>query len=221
MGRREDNKAEKRSRIIAAAKEIIATEGIEHCTMRYLAEVADVSPRTAYNLFESKTDILVAILLEGFQPVLALTEEEDTGLVVESLLNQLKSIPGDFGPQQEFFRGIHWAIMRSDDMPSKTKARQTLEMLIARRVEQIHEQGELHPDCDIPALTRHLSVLVPAILGMWADSQLSLEEALSHTRYSWINSLIPHARGKALRYLRDEQAAGFPSVAAARKARVA
>ena len=221
MGRREDNKAEKRSRIITAAKDIIATEGIEHCTMRYLAEVADVSPRTAYNLFESKTDILVAILLEGFQPILALTEEEEKGLVVESLLNQLQQIPGDFGPQQEFFRGIHWAIMRSDDMSSKDKARQTLESLVAKRIEQLHARGELRPECDTSALTRHLSVLVPAILGMWADSQLTLEEAISHTRYSWINSLIPHARGKALRHLRDAQAAGFHGIAVSSKIRVA
>ena len=211
MGRREDNKAEKRARIIAAAKDIIATDGIEHCNMRYLAEVADVSPRTAYNLFESKTDILIAILLEGFQPVLELTGSDDGGLLVEHLLDQMESMPGDFGEAQEFFRSVHWAIMRSDDKASKDQARQTLELLVAKRVEELHQRGELQPDCDTAALTRHLAVLVPAILGMWADAQLSLEEALAHTRYSWVNSLIPHARGKALRYLREQQAMGFPT----------
>lgn len=211
MGRREDNKAEKRARIIAAAKDIITREGIEHCTMRYLAEVADVSPRTAYNLFASKTDILIAILLEGFQPVLELGGADGDGLLVKHLLDQMESMPGDFGAEQEFFRSIHWAIMRSDDKPSKDQARQTLERLVARRVEELHQRGELQPDCDTEALTAHLAVLVPAILGMWADAQLSLEEALAHTRYSWVNSLIPHARGKALRYLREQQAQGFPT----------
>lgn len=209
MGRREQNKAEKRARIIAAAKEIIASEGIEHCTMRYLAEVAELSPRTTYNLFASKTDILVAILLEGFQPLLQAGELGGEGLGVERALQTLGSIPGDFGPQQEFYRGVHWAIMRSDDMASKEQARQTLEQLVANRVEELHARGELKPDCDTAGLTQHLSVLVPAILGMWADAQLSLEEALAHTRYAWINSLIPHARGKALRHLKAEQARGL------------
>ncbi len=210
MGRREDNKAEKRARIIAAAKDIIATQGIESCTMRYLAEVAELSPRTAYNLFESKTDILIAILLEGFEPLLQRDADEGDGLVVERMVEQLNRIPGDFGPQQEFYRGIHWAIMRSDDTQAKEQARQTVQLLVASRVAELHQCGELQTDCDTDGLTQHLSVLVPAILGMWADEQLSLEEALAHTRYAWVNSLVPCARGKALRYLRTVQAQGFP-----------
>lgn len=222
MGRREQNKAEKRARIIAAAKEIIASEGIESCTMRYLAEVAELSPRTTYNLFESKTDILVAIMLEGFQPLLQQsTEEHVEGLGVEQLLHRLQGIPEDFGPQQEFYRSIHWAIMRSDDMRSKEQARHTLELLVANRIEDLHQRGELQPDCDTAALTQHLSVLVPALLGMWADAQLSLNEALAHARYAWINSLIPHARGKALRYLRLEQAKGLELKKARSRSRVA
>ncbi len=64
MSRREEAKAENRDRILTAAAKIIRQEGFERLTMRHLAESADVSLRTPYNLIGSKTQILLG-LLEG------------------------------------------------------------------------------------------------------------------------------------------------------------
>lgn len=62
MGRREAGKAERRQRIIRAAKELIRETGNAGLSMRVLAARAGVSLATPYNLFGSKRAIVLAVL---------------------------------------------------------------------------------------------------------------------------------------------------------------
>lgn len=60
--RREEAKAERRARIIAAARDLIRETGDAGLSMRALAARANVSLATPYNLFGSKRAIVVAVL---------------------------------------------------------------------------------------------------------------------------------------------------------------
>lgn len=62
LGRREAGKAERRQRIIQAARELIRETGNAGLSMRLLAERAGVSLATPYNLFGSKRAIVLAVL---------------------------------------------------------------------------------------------------------------------------------------------------------------
>jgi AcrR family transcriptional regulator len=62
LGRREAGKAERRARIIAAARELIREKGDDGLSMRALAARAGVSLATPYNLFGSKRAIVLAVL---------------------------------------------------------------------------------------------------------------------------------------------------------------
>ncbi len=50
---------------------------------------------------------------------------------------------------------------------------------------------------------RTILTFTPEFKSNTARPTSSLQEAISHIRKAWINSLLPHARGKALRYLRE------------------
>ena len=54
--------ADRRARILAAARQIIAEEGVEGLAMRKLAERAGVVVRTLYNLYGSREAILQALI---------------------------------------------------------------------------------------------------------------------------------------------------------------
>jgi len=58
----DEHKAERRARILAAARKLVAERGYDGLTMRDLARAARVSVPTLYNLFGSKDAILVAEL---------------------------------------------------------------------------------------------------------------------------------------------------------------
>lgn len=76
MGLREKQTAERKKRILDVADTLIRQTGGTEFSMRMLAQMAEVSPATPYNLFDSKEGILSASLerslartiFEGLQP---------------------------------------------------------------------------------------------------------------------------------------------------------
>jgi AcrR family transcriptional regulator len=62
MSRREDAKAERRHRIVTAARDLIRETGDTGLSMRAIAARAQVSLSTPYNLFGSKRAIVLAVL---------------------------------------------------------------------------------------------------------------------------------------------------------------
>lgn len=64
--RREREKQEVRQGILTAAREIARQDGWQFVTIRKVAERIEYSPPTIYEYFESKEDILLELLREGF-----------------------------------------------------------------------------------------------------------------------------------------------------------
>jgi AcrR family transcriptional regulator len=60
-GRREQAKAERRTRIVRAARDLIRETGDTDLSMRMIARRADVSLTTPYNLFGSKRAVVLAV----------------------------------------------------------------------------------------------------------------------------------------------------------------
>src|SRR6185369_11664248 len=69
MGLLEDQKAERRARILATARRLIAERGFDGLTMRELASASRVSVPTLYNLFGGKHALLLGELEETFARV--------------------------------------------------------------------------------------------------------------------------------------------------------
>jgi AcrR family transcriptional regulator len=63
----EQHKAERRERILVAARKLITQGGVEALSMRQLAREAQLSVATLYNLYGSKADILYALLDQGME----------------------------------------------------------------------------------------------------------------------------------------------------------
>jgi AcrR family transcriptional regulator len=63
-GERAPHARSKRSQILAAAAELIASHGVEGMTMRQLASACDLNIATLYHYFGSKADLLGAIVDE-------------------------------------------------------------------------------------------------------------------------------------------------------------
>lgn len=62
MSLRERGKAERRLRVVDAARAMLATEGVEGLSMRSLSEQSGVSVPTIYSLIGGRDDVLAAVL---------------------------------------------------------------------------------------------------------------------------------------------------------------
>lgn len=67
MGIRERSKQKRRNRILIAARGMIVDEGVAGLSMRALADSAEVSVATLYNLLGSKEEILYALLDQSYE----------------------------------------------------------------------------------------------------------------------------------------------------------
>jgi AcrR family transcriptional regulator len=74
MGLRERQKANRTATIIAVAADLFRTQGFDAARMEDIAGLAAVSPGTVYNYFPTKGDLLVAIVTQEVEEVLAAGE---------------------------------------------------------------------------------------------------------------------------------------------------
>lgn len=61
-GRRERNNQERRARLLTQARRLFDAQGVEATTIEQIAAAADLSPRTVYNFFDTKIDLVAALL---------------------------------------------------------------------------------------------------------------------------------------------------------------
>lgn len=64
LSRREQNKAEKRARIIAAARALFAHKGFDATTTQEVAQAADVAVGTVFTYAKTKEDLLIQVFHE-------------------------------------------------------------------------------------------------------------------------------------------------------------
>ncbi|WP_109261658.1 TetR/AcrR family transcriptional regulator [Hyphobacterium indicum] len=193
MSRREEAKEFNRARIRAAAEDIIRRDGIAQLSMRRLAEQADVSLRTPYNLFGSKADVLIALLDEAECQLSPLADMYPASSAIARLLGTLAGIETFFAHDEEYFRGIYAAIMTSDHHGAREagvgRTITTAQQMVARAA----AQGELRADTDTAALGRYCGIALLAVLGMWGSGFLSISQCIAQTRRTWLAALLHHA----------------------------
>lgn len=203
MSVREENKQKKRVKIVQTAKKIIKKDGMEKLTMRHLADVAQMSSRTPYNLFESKTDILVALLYEEIAKMDFTQHWQEDELVLAQLLSIIQHLGELYATDDDFYRSVLWGIMSSDDTGARDRAITAITELINPVIQSAVDQKELVPTLSIAALSAHLLTLLFAIIGMWGGSQLTLQSALIHIQLSWCNALTPFTARKSKTWLQE------------------
>lgn len=114
-----------RKRILAAARELFASEGYEAVSMRKIARMIDQSPTTIYLYFRDKRELVTCISEEFFAHLVAALQEE-----VEAAAGH--------GPREALGRGLRCYIRVALAYPSHYRAGLLNPMPIgeAREVEQ-------------------------------------------------------------------------------------
>lgn len=77
--RRERERQEMRRVILTAARTIAASEGWQAVTMRKVADAIEYTPPVIYEYFDSKHDLLLALLIEGCRQLTHSLQQAQTG----------------------------------------------------------------------------------------------------------------------------------------------
>ncbi len=176
MSRREDAKAERRRRIVAAARDLIRETGDAGLSMRAIAARADVSLTTPYSLFGSKRAIVIALLedmREFHERFSSLHRTDPVDRIFHALQLSLSYLASD----PDFYRTL-W----SEALNASGKELRN-ELITPQRyafwwalLAEAQREGALLADIDLDLLLRNLDLVFGATMLAWVLGGLQVEE---------------------------------------------
>lgn len=171
IGKREAGKAERRTRIIEAARDLIRETGNAGLSMRALAARAEVSLATPYNLFGSKRAIVLAVLedVREFQERFASLRATDP---IERLFAAVDMALDFYKRDARFYKTLWAAVFDTDDEVRAdifNERRNTFwETLLADAI----KAGALSKEIDSGVLLTQLDLILRSAMFDWVVGEL-------------------------------------------------
>ena len=192
LGRREQAKAERRLRIIGAARDLIRETGDTNLSMRTIAKRAKVSLATPYNLFGSKRALVLAVLEDerDFAQRFASLHPINA---IERIFQALTLAVGYYTDDPDFYRTLWKALL-------DTKNKEGGGLATPQRLAQSHalwrtllenaqRGGFLERDVNASVLERNLSYAFNGVMLAWVMGGIATNEMLPTAGYAYALAL--------------------------------
>jgi AcrR family transcriptional regulator len=218
----EEHKAERRTRILAAARELIAERGYDGLTMRDLAKASRVSVPTLYNLFGGKQALLLGELESTFAAVVAGIERARTGNVVDRALATCDAGNADLLAAPRYSRELILLFLTSHETaPLRRSSAEAYAGLMADLLRDGQKAGDVEAWIDPLVLSRRMFAHYQLTMIEWARGEIDTDGFRAATRFGMCAMLLGVTRGKARRQVTKEMQSLQSSMTSgpARKAR--
>lgn len=196
MATREELQTQKRDIILTTARALISESSQAGFSMRTLAERAQVSIATPYNLFGSKQSILVALLnehLESYQEALTTLHADSIEVLFEAIHLMMSMLRAE----SEFYRNALAEVIRDGGQETRQTLGGPRFMLWRRLVGEATHAGMLTDTLDPDPFTLALQQLMFAPVQDWAMGFINSDQLDARMRYGLALSLLAIATNKS------------------------
>ena len=170
LGRREQNKREKRARIIAAARDLFTHKGFEATTSQEIADAAGVAAGTVFTYAKTKDDLLILVFHDEMLAIVESAYRAARGS--EGLLDQAVAFFETIVAYHERDLPLAHALMRQLGYVASAEQRSLVAELmrgllgqLARMVEAAKQRGEVAPKTPLFPSARGLFAIYYFHLG--------------------------------------------------------
>lgn len=187
--RRDTAKAERRSRIIKAARDLIRETGDAGLSMRALAAKAGVSLATPYNLFGSKRAVLVAVLedIKGFGTRFARFNALDP---LERILRAARLAVSYYEDDPTFYRALWTSILAASASEERSAIfNQKRDRFWIKLLDDAVADGLLLPETDTAVLLRNLDYTFRSVMLHWVIAEIEIEDIQPAVGYGYALAL--------------------------------
>lgn len=132
MGRRDRNKAAKRLAITRAAAELFSEQGYAATTTQQVARAADVAEGTVFRYASSKSELLLMVINEYLEPLVAQPQDDPPSAVEERILHLLGPIVELAEAQPENAAPFLREVLFGDDGPQRRVALELVDQVVDR-----------------------------------------------------------------------------------------
>lgn len=214
MNKREEGKADRRRRIVMAARDLIRETGGAGLSMRAIAARAQVSLATPYNLFGSKRAIVLAVLddVRAFNERLAGLE---AATAIDRIFGALSLSVGFYVDDPVFYRTLWTAVFDANgkELRSAIFTPQNSAFWSSLIAEAVRD-GTLSADRDQQVLRRGLGLTFHAVMLNWVIGDLPVEALEPSVGYGYAMGLAGAATDAARPALLERVAAYEAALAA-------
>ena len=189
--RREISKAERRQRIVEAATSLLRESGFDAVSMLQIAERAEVSPATVYNLFQSKAAVLQQVFDRDLSEYERLVGEASARDALDRIFKAVDIAAALYRGDPGFYRAMAQGGRRKDALrPAISEPRLGFwrRMVAAARAE-----GRLAPETDGQLVGVTLTQIMRGAFSEWAGGAISAERLAEETQYGFALTLLAFA----------------------------
>jgi len=174
MGLLEEHKAERRERIVKAAKKLVGERGYDGLTMRDLADAARVSVPTLYNLFGSKDAILVAELQSLATSIAASLPRTGDSFFARGMA-AFEAVMRFVEEEPAFFRAIMQMFLTSPETtPMRRLTEDAFIAIMTANLDAAKRAGQLADWARPPIVARHMFAQYMAAFLAWGVGDLDI-----------------------------------------------
>ncbi len=175
ISKREQAKAERRRRIVKAARDLIRETGHTDLSMRALSRRADVSLSTPYNLFGSKRAVVLAVF-EDERDFTKRFERLEPANSIDRIFSAYELAFGYYTSDPDFYRTIWRALLNTTGqeetgLASPERIKQ-LRKIWYGMVDAAVKDGFLEEDIQVDLILRTMSHISGGALLSWAMGSL-------------------------------------------------
>lgn len=189
MSRREEAKAERRRRIVSAARDLIIETGDAGLSMRAIAARAGVSLTTPYNLFGSKRAIVIA-LLEDVREFHERFSQLHRTSAIDRIFQAVSITLTYLAEDPAFYRTLWTEALRFDskELRGELQSPQRYGFWWAL-LDEARGEGALLPGVEIDPLLRALDAVYVAAMLAWVLGAIGVAEIEAHVGYGYALTL--------------------------------
>jgi len=182
MAQWEESKAIRRAAILAAARNLMSASDGDSFSMRKLAQLADVSVATPYNLFGSKQAILSALLKEDTKR-LELYLEDKAGDELETFFTASAVMSFVYEQHPAYHRNLISAAFRNGGPETRREMGASAVQLWQKLLEDAIGAGYLESDVSARIFAVTFGELLLINILIWAHGLISIEEMKARNQF--------------------------------------
>ncbi len=206
-GLRDRQMRERRARILEAAAQLIRERGAAGLSMRTLAQRAEVSLATPYNLFGSKGGVLMALQFGALEKLEQASEQLRARDPIEQVLEVAHLGARIYTGDPSFWLPLMQAHWLARGAIHESPLHPRIVSLWHRALQAGVEAGRLIPQANPQFVARMLVIGFYGVLVMWIQGNLDGEGFRTHVLYGFVLTLLgvatPAARPNLMKHLQQ------------------
>lgn len=215
--RRERAKDERRARIIQATHELMREVGMDDLSVKMIADRAEVSPATVYNLFRTKGAVMERVYELDLRDFEALVVKAKSADALDRIFDAV-AISADLHRADPGFYRSMMLLRDASDQQTAARLRRSRVAFWSRMLRAAAEEGHLQAEAASEPMAVALTQISNGVVWDWVSNLISVDQMEREVNFALANLLASSANAAAQERLQTRLAKlGRPSARKRRK----